>query len=244
MSDAHTQAHTLDERLVATISSIFTSAGVPNTLWGNYLLTVYGVPTIVDGVAFVIPDESTKIALTSIRKAGFAGCLPGLGCPVLDGYRGNLPIEHWHIDDELVISVYRKSDVLWEISFSEGSLDILNASDERLPSAVPGRGRGRFPPEFGSVQIPHPVRYCEAVIMLLCRDNGTRSANYWMAILTYILEYVDETVLFDENSLGEAYKSFYRALKEGDFSRMYLLLDDLRSELTAKRPQLHRIENY
>jgi hypothetical protein len=80
--------------------------------------------------------------------------------------------------------------------------------------------------------------------MLLCRDNGTRSANYWMAILTYVLEYVDETDLFDENSLGEAYNSFYRALKEGDFSRMYLLIDDLRSELAVERLQRHRINNY
>jgi hypothetical protein len=47
------QARTLDAKLVATISGIFTSAGVPNTLWGNYLLTVYGVPTIVDVRGFV-----------------------------------------------------------------------------------------------------------------------------------------------------------------------------------------------
>ncbi|KAJ5702896.1 hypothetical protein N7488_010444 [Penicillium malachiteum] len=235
MSDAHMQTQALDARLVAVISGIFTSAGVPNTLWGNYLLTVYGVPTIVDGVAFVVPDELTKTASTSIQKAGFTACPEGLGCHVLDGSRGNLPFEHFHLDHEVIISLHRKSDVLWELSFSEGSLDILDASDKRLPSAAPGRGRGRLPPEFDSVQIPHPVRYCEAVVMFLCRDHGTRSANYWMAILTYIVEYVDKTFLFDENSIGEAYKSFYRALKEGDFSRMYLLLDILRSELAVKR---------
>lgn len=52
MSDCHIQAQTLDRKLVATISSMLTSAGVPNILWGNYLLTVYGVPTIVDVCIF------------------------------------------------------------------------------------------------------------------------------------------------------------------------------------------------
>lgn len=34
--------------LVAAISSRLDSVGVPNILWDDYLLTVYGVPTIVN----------------------------------------------------------------------------------------------------------------------------------------------------------------------------------------------------
>lgn len=182
-------------------------------------------------MAFVVPDESVETASSCVQKAGFAACAKGLDCPVLNGYRGKLPIEHWHIDDDLEVLLYRKSDVLSQLSFSNGNRDLLNASDERLPSAIPGRGRGRFPPEFGFVQIPHPVRYCEGVIRLLCRDYGTRSGNYWMAILTYITDYIDEMDIFNEQSLGDEYKLFYRALKEGEFSRMYLLLDELRKDL-------------
>lgn len=48
MSTIRIQAQSLDDKLVATISRTLTSAGVPNILWGNYLLTVYGIPTIVD----------------------------------------------------------------------------------------------------------------------------------------------------------------------------------------------------
>ena len=48
MSDVHSRPQKLETKLVATISRILTSAGIPNILWGNYLLTVYGVPTIVD----------------------------------------------------------------------------------------------------------------------------------------------------------------------------------------------------
>lgn len=42
------RGHHLDNDLVASISLLLDKAGVPNLLWGNYLLTVYGVPTIVD----------------------------------------------------------------------------------------------------------------------------------------------------------------------------------------------------
>jgi len=41
--DFHAQA--------AHIACILDRAGIPNVLWGNLLLTVYGVPTIVDMVS-------------------------------------------------------------------------------------------------------------------------------------------------------------------------------------------------
>lgn len=183
------------------------------------------------GVAFVVPDDLTGIALSLLWKAGFAACVQGFGCPFLTAYK-RLPLAaHLHIDDDLVISIYRKSDILWELSWS----DLVSASDPRLPSAVIGRGQGRFPPEYDSVQVPHPVQYCETLILLLCRDHCTRPANYWIAMLSYILEYVDvdETDVFDENSLREEYQPFYRALKGGDWSRMYRLLDELRRDLVS-----------
>jgi len=42
----------IDEELVGSISRILTENAIPCVLWGNYLLTVYGVPSIVD-VSFV-----------------------------------------------------------------------------------------------------------------------------------------------------------------------------------------------
>lgn len=189
-------------------------------------------------MAFVVPDKSMETASSFIQKAGFAACVKGLDCPVLNGYWGKLPIEHWHINDELEVLLYQKSDVLSQLSFSNGDWDLLNASDKRLPSAVPGQGWGHFLPEFSFVQIPHLVQYCEAVIRLLCQDYGTRSGNYWMAILTYITDYMDETDIFNEQSLGEEYRLFYRALKEGEFLRMYLLLDELCKDLIWSHSRL------
>ncbi|KAJ5584755.1 uncharacterized protein N7459_004555 [Penicillium hispanicum] len=246
MPDLQSQTQTpltLDNRLVAMISSVLTSAGIPNVLWGNYLLTIYGVPTIVDGMAFVVPDEYKETALSSIEKAGFAPCIQGQNCPFWIGQRRQPSAGHLHLNDELAISVYLKSDVLWELSFTEGSPGLLKASDERLPPAIPGRGQGRFPLKLDLVQIPHPVRYCEAVIALLCRGYETRAATYWMAILTYILEYVDGLDIFDGNSLKEAYRPFYHALKAGEYSRMYLLLDELRRHLALRESDYHSVNS-
>lgn len=46
------EGQSLDTKLVAEISSLLDSAGVLHLLWGNYLLTIYGVPTVVD-VSFI-----------------------------------------------------------------------------------------------------------------------------------------------------------------------------------------------
>lgn len=54
------------------------------------------------------------------------------------------------------------------------------------------------------------------MILLLCRDYDTTHETYWLAILTYVLEYMDETDLFNGKYLREEYRKFYYALKHGD----------------------------
>lgn len=38
----------LTQGLIATVSQLFDSRGVPSILWGNLLLTVYGVPSLTN----------------------------------------------------------------------------------------------------------------------------------------------------------------------------------------------------
>lgn len=52
MTDSHFYGQQLDDTLVASISSLLSATGIPNLFWGNFLLTVYGVPTIVDVSTF------------------------------------------------------------------------------------------------------------------------------------------------------------------------------------------------
>ncbi|PYI06178.1 hypothetical protein BO78DRAFT_461352 [Aspergillus sclerotiicarbonarius CBS 121057] len=236
MTTFHFNGQPLDNDLVTSISSLLDAINIPNLLWGNYLLTVYGVPTIVDGISFVIPDALIEISFSTLAEAGFHLCSRHLDCPHSNSIHCPPPYKHLHIDDELAISLYKKSDVLWEFpefetTFHDTSADItiMFASDARLPLATLGRGRGRFFPHLSSVRIPSPSKYCEAVILLLCRDYGTARESYWLAILTYVVEFVDGTDIFDEGGLREGYRRFYHALKRGD-PEMYLILEDLRRD--------------
>ncbi|CAP91518.1 Pc13g04490 [Penicillium rubens Wisconsin 54-1255] len=250
MTGFHFSGQQLDNDLVTSISCLLDAADIPNLLWGNYLLTIYGVPTVVDvsislqrsvvgtllilrqGVSFVVPDTLIEISYSTLSKAGFLPCTQSSDCPYSNTLRCPPPVTHLHIDDE-------KSDVLWEfpdfeIASHNNNSDIWCASDTRLPPASLGRGQGRFPPHLYSVQIPSALRYCEALILLLCRDYGSVCETYWMAILTYMLEFVDGTDILDEEGLSEGYRPFYRALKQAD-SRMYLLLEELRRDLIERR---------
>ncbi|KAL4820616.1 hypothetical protein BDW67DRAFT_97199 [Aspergillus spinulosporus] len=206
------------------------AAGVSNLLWGNYLLTVYGVPTIVDGISYVVPDALIETSLSALSHAGFPLCTQGANCPHQTVAPCLATAIHLHISDELVISLHRKSDVLWDFPDFEvnaNSTYIMSAADPRLPPARLGRGQGRFPPSLSDVRIPSAVRYCEAIILLLCRDHGSSSEPYWMAILTYLLEFVVETDIFQEDWLREGYRQFYGAMKQAD-PKMYLHLEMLR----------------
>jgi hypothetical protein len=186
------------------------------------------------GAAFVVPDDLIEVALSSLISAGFLPCSQSSGCPHSDTLRVPPAYKHLHINDELAVSLYRKSDVLWEFEDlrygSEKNPDIMIASDDRLPSASPGRGRGRFPSLPCDVKIPCAVRFCEALILSLCRDYDSAYETYWLAMLSYMLEYVDGTDILDENKLQEGYRKFYHALKLGD-PVMYSMLDELRLDL-------------
>ena len=46
---------------------------------------------------------------------------------------------------------------------------------------------------------------------------------------------VDETDVFDEDSLGGKYQPFYHALKGGEWSRIYCLLEELRRDLISEQ---------
>ncbi|KAL2812502.1 hypothetical protein BJX63DRAFT_396506 [Aspergillus granulosus] len=226
----------LDRNLVASISSLLDDVNIPNLLWGNYLLTVYGVPTIVDGVCFVVPDTLIDIAFSTLAKAGFQPCSSPVDCP---HQKWQQPYIHLHLNDELAIKLHRQTDILWdfpelETAFHKTNQDIMLASDARLPQATLGRGRGRFSYPT-SVQILSASRYCEALISLLCRDYDTIFASYWMAILTYIVEFVDGTDVFDEESLRDGYKQFYHALKLGDPIR-FSILKNLRRDYIEQQP--------
>ncbi|KAM0743868.1 hypothetical protein ACQRIT_001182 [Beauveria bassiana] len=178
-----------DGKPVVRICQILNSAGVPNVLWGNYLLRIYGVPTIIDDVAFVVPDDRITAASSALVQANFPLC-NNLNCDSTYRFQARRPLVHFHMSDVFVLSLYQKSDVLWE----------LTALDS--------------PTSENAGSILTVAKYCESLLLLMCRDYDTTYETYWMALLTYILE------------------KFYCAAKEADTSCMWRLLEELRSNLS------------
>lgn len=171
-------------------------------------------------------------------NAGFLPCNESSGCPHSGTFGVPTVFRHLHINDELAVSLYQKSDVLWEFEdldlLPDENPDIMLASDDRLPSASLGRGRGRFLSHPCAVKIPCAMSYCEALILLLCRDRDSICESYWLAILSYMLEYVDGTDILYENKLQEGYRKFYHAIKLGD-PAIYSTLNELRLSLIEER---------
>ncbi|PKY03786.1 hypothetical protein P168DRAFT_297665 [Aspergillus campestris IBT 28561] len=194
----------LDNSLVASISSLLDSIHVPNLLWGNYLLTIYGISTIVDGAAFVVPDNSIDVSYSVLLNAGFLRCTK------------STESTHLHIKEEIAILIYRNSDVLPDLPYL-------------LPPARLGYGQGRLEPQFFSIRIPTALTYCKALIYLRCRDRGrTTYGMYWLVMLTYIVEYADGTDIFHEEDLSEVYRPSCYALQTGEPRDMYSISDGLR----------------
>lgn len=61
MAGFHFTDQKLSNDLISSIASLLDSIGVPTLLWGNYLLTVYGVPTIVDVSILLFAGASTNV---------------------------------------------------------------------------------------------------------------------------------------------------------------------------------------
>ncbi|KAF1831779.1 hypothetical protein BDW02DRAFT_605691 [Decorospora gaudefroyi] len=59
----------LDDSLVASAATRLDAAKIPHVLWGPYMLTIFGIPTIVSGIDFVVDDDSIEAAYTTLEGA-------------------------------------------------------------------------------------------------------------------------------------------------------------------------------
>ncbi|RAL09879.1 uncharacterized protein BO97DRAFT_436580 [Aspergillus homomorphus CBS 101889] len=231
MSDFLFSGQPLDHELVASIACLLDLADVPSLLWGNYLHTIYGVPTVVD-----VCHRLNLILL----KASFIPCTPEFDCGLADEILDPVPAAHLHIRADLSVGLYPKSTVLLDFpsfdihSSGAGNADVILASDPRLPSDRIGRGQGCFSELLYPVRILTPVRYCESIILLLCRDLGGNYHCYWNAMLIYVWEYVEETDIFDEESLGQCYRDWYQAFKTPDM-KIWSKLNEIRKDFVKRQ---------
>lgn len=220
----------LSQSLVAAIAKALNSNQIPCILWGHFLLNVHGVPSIIDSIDFVIPDEDLWAgtrALTHVKD--LTPCPDSEACLTSSEERYTPPPAfHVHIEDsECTVGLYLQSQTLWFLPPLDSSLLSQNkielpshfvlASDKAiLPAWRPGRGSGVFQSERdGVVVVPRSHVLLEAFMRLYVRNSGKRIGSFSMAMIDYIELYVDEDGLLDVNQLPEPLRTFYNELKQG-----------------------------
>jgi hypothetical protein len=230
----------IDEELVASISRILTKNGVPCVLWGNYLLTIYGVPSIVDSIDFVVPDTLVAKATSALQPTGLLSCAEPKTCTAVAERRVSpIPISHFHIDSDFTVSLYGQSSTLWFLPPLAESVntksyigDIILASDPRLPLKRPGRGHGAFRDATLPVYIPAAHRLLESFIRSIAKARRGINEGFFLSMVTYIEEYVDGDGLLDERSLERRCRDFYQGYKSCRKPTI-VLLDELEAAFTV-----------
>ncbi|KAF2760782.1 hypothetical protein EJ05DRAFT_530615 [Pseudovirgaria hyperparasitica] len=210
----------LDNRLVASAAARLDAAKIPHVLWGNYMLTIFGIPTIVDGIDFVIDDDFMDAAYHTLQGEGFKEC-KSEGCISKKnlGYAPT-PHNHLHITESLSLGFYKKSDILWRLPNLlnvDGETIILASDLNQLPGPdILGRG-GRFQQDLHPVRVLAVYQLVPALLLLAKKDMSTYG-RYWMNWISYILEYCTENGVFDQNRLTGIYKTYINAFLEGDYT--------------------------
>ncbi|KFZ06729.1 hypothetical protein V501_07116 [Pseudogymnoascus sp. VKM F-4519 (FW-2642)] len=212
MQDETLDTETLSQALVSSISRILIQSKIPCILWGDYLLTIYGVPSIVESINFSVPDDLVAAAEAALQNKGLADCMEPKSCNTISEFRTSpAPAAHFHVGPRTTISIYKQSSTFWSIpSLTLERLvcshDIILASDSRLPPPRPGRGSGVFHEGYFPVYIP------------------TAHRLYWgLAMITYIEEYVDGDGLLDEAVVEDRCRRFYSGMKLGEIPMASLL---------------------
>ena len=195
------------------------------------------------GVEYAVPDAAVDVSYKTLANVGFRPCSRSLECVFANAEFSPQSSAHLHIDDKLAIMLHRQSDILWDFppldfkiidvhhgrkpDYATRSDQIWCASDPRL---IQSRS-GPFLPD--SVHIPSPARYCEALILLMCRDFMLPRKSHWSSHLSYYFDYIEEANIFKEDDLRGGYREVYHALKtkEGNWR---VILKEFRLDLTRR----------
>ncbi|KAJ0119691.1 hypothetical protein J7T55_013894 [Diaporthe amygdali] len=199
MASSHTR-----EGLLAPISQTLAGKGIPAVLWGNFLLTIHGVPSIVSEADFVVHDSLLCAAIAALmdsQELKLSPCLDPETCYISRAKRLSPgPAFHAHMPDSNAhVALHVQSATLGAVvpplrlnqSANLLSLGLIPASHPSLPSPDElGLGHGSlFPQDDGS---PSPVwvlpshTYLEAIIQLI-REDVNIYVTYFMATVIYFM---------------------------------------------------------
>ncbi|OJD24485.1 hypothetical protein ACJ73_04153 [Blastomyces percursus] len=204
----------LDEHLVAAVSQLLDSVGVANVLWGNYLLTVYGIPSLTN----VWPKMLTLPAVDEQKPTCFQGrFVRNLECTVVKLRSRPPPTNHFHLETEAVhVCLYPQSQVLPNISDLQNAEEqgqIISASDASLPRWQMGHGKGAFAAEYSCVRVPSATCFVEASLLNFVRqarkkDYGSALDMHYLGCVTYMIEYAYPGGYLDLDILQPVFRTF------------------------------------
>ncbi|KAI1332869.1 hypothetical protein F5Y16DRAFT_356838 [Xylariaceae sp. FL0255] len=248
MSESETHSK-IDEALVKSLSQILIDSGVTPILWGDYLLTIYGVPSIVGGLEFIVPIEGLPGAISALKKTEkLCICSDPRTCPVSrEKDMPHIPSFHMHLGEpasELYVSLWPHSEILGFVpeANSPACMTIerhptglyISASDKSmLPGPRPGRGHGALSEGGGQVTVPSSHTMLEAYIRLSAAYLDESHGPFYLSMITYMEEYVAADGLLDEKLLSRPAQTFWQGWQQSQLS-MWGLCRRFKTDLEAE----------
>ncbi|KAI1109640.1 hypothetical protein F5Y14DRAFT_455810 [Nemania sp. NC0429] len=249
MSEAATYFK-IDQALVKSLSQTLIDSGVTPILWGDYLLTIYGVPSIVGCLDFIIPKEGLPGAISALKKMEkLCMCSDIRACSVAREERlPPIPLFHMHLGtpaSKLYVYLWSHSEILGSVP--EAKIPVrtaieknptrlyISASDKSvLPEPRPGRGRGALSEGGGQVIVPSSHIMLEAYIRLSAAHLDGGHGPFYLSMITYVEEYIAGDGLLDEKLLSEPAQTFWQGWQQGELS-MWGLCRRFTSDLEASQ---------
>ncbi|KAK2754561.1 hypothetical protein FQN54_006962 [Arachnomyces sp. PD_36] len=240
-----------DGKLITLISGNLDELNVPNVLWGDCLMNVYGVPLKPTDITFVVPD-----ALISIAYVGIYCKKLLLPCPDYDEcYKCRpciypRPEKHFHLPEPSYnpqeapqtprVEIATQSQVLWGMTSLRKNPS--KPGDENfmfIPSPCLPAGELSDDINFQTVKIPTAARLTEALIRLFVRDKKKEEearSRYWMNMLRHIHFYVKGTDVLPAEDLEPRFRSYFENLMS-DSSNHNQTMEEFEKGLEIERSE-------
>ena len=178
----------------------------------------------------MVADEALPKAVIALQAAAFPSCSQGRQCSYAHDtvqWRGSPPPSaHFHLSAHTFVTIFERSKTLISVTDLTISSKIIRASDQNyLPVEEPGMGAGVFPQNLHAVNIPSADCLVETYCHLLLRDWGTRYGSFWLSMLAYVIQYVDEKGRLDLDKVESRCRKFYLDVKAGQIGAKQAMKD-------------------
>jgi hypothetical protein len=125
-----------------------------------------------------------------------------------------------------LVMLFQRSKTLGNVGAFPPSPKIILASDRScLPGEVPGLGEGVFPQTFHAVYIPSADCLVETYCNLLLHDWGKRYGSFWLSMLAYVMQYVEDKGRLDLSKVESRCRKFYLDVKGGQIGAKQAMKD-------------------